>query len=74
MHAYHRQDPAAYFADAQDLFTAHAGRPHWGKRHTLTAAYFSRACPRFDDFVQVREELDPERRFANDHLRQVLGS
>jgi FAD-linked oxidoreductase len=73
VHAYHRQDPTAYFAAAQDLFTAHAGRPHWGKRHTLTATYFEQACPRFADWLAVRDELDPERRFANDHLREVLG-
>lgn len=73
VHAYHRQDPTAYFAAAQAVFTAHEGRPHWGKRHTLTAAYFAQACPRFTDWLAVRDELDPERRFANDHLRQVLG-
>jgi hypothetical protein len=30
--------------------------------------------PRFDDFVAVRDKLDPDRAFGNDYLTQVLGS
>jgi FAD/FMN-containing dehydrogenase len=29
--------------------------------------------PRFADFTALRDRLDPERRFANDYLRRVLG-
>ncbi len=49
------------------------GRPHWGKLHTLTAADLEQRYPRFGDFLAVRDRLDPHRRFANDHLRRVLG-
>ena len=27
-----------YFRDIEPIFRAHDGRPHWGKKHTLTAA------------------------------------
>lgn len=73
VHAYHRQDPTAYFAAAQDVFTAHDGRPHWGKRHTLDATWFERTYPCFGDWLAVRDQADPSRRFANDHLRLVFG-
>ena len=73
VHTYHRQDPTTYFAAAQDLFLDHDGRPHWGKRHTLTADRFRRTYPRFDDFLAVRDRADPGRLLANDHLRHVLG-
>ncbi|WP_232680716.1 D-arabinono-1,4-lactone oxidase [Nocardioides sp. R-C-SC26] len=73
VHAYHRNDPTSYFAYAQSLFVEHEGRPHWGKRHTLGPGYLSTVYPRFDQFRAIRDEVDPERRFGNDYLRQVLG-
>ncbi|MFH8453303.1 D-arabinono-1,4-lactone oxidase [Streptomyces fungicidicus] len=63
-----------YFTAAERVFTAHEGRPHWGKMHTRDAEYFSRVYPRFGEFTALRDRLDPERRFRNDYLRRVLGS
>ncbi|MGI5438207.1 D-arabinono-1,4-lactone oxidase [Streptomyces shenzhenensis] len=63
----------AYFTAAERIFTAHEGRPHWGKVHTRDAAYFAEAYPRFGEFTALRNRLDPDRRFQNDHLRRVLG-
>jgi FAD-linked oxidoreductase len=73
VHQYWRSDYRDYFAAAQDIFTAHEGRPHWGKIHSLDASYFARTYPRFDDFVAVRDELDPGRTFSNPYLDRVLG-
>ncbi|MFR0356734.1 D-arabinono-1,4-lactone oxidase [Streptomyces sediminimaris] len=63
----------AYFTAAERIFTAHEGRPHWGKVHTGDADYFSRVYPRFGEFTALRDRLDPDRRFQNDYLRRVLG-
>jgi hypothetical protein len=30
--------------------------------------------PRFGEFTALRDRLDPERLFANDYLRRVLGA
>ncbi|MEU5086075.1 D-arabinono-1,4-lactone oxidase [Streptomyces sp. NPDC021356] len=62
-----------YFTAAERIFTAHEGRPHWGKIHTRDAEYFARVYPRFGEFTALRDRLDPERRFQNDYLRRVLG-
>ncbi|GAA3143766.1 D-arabinono-1,4-lactone oxidase [Streptomyces rameus] len=64
----------AYFTAAERIFTAHEGRPHWGKVHTRDAEYFARAYPRFGEFTALRDRLDPERLFQNDYLRRVLGA
>ncbi|MEU2552022.1 D-arabinono-1,4-lactone oxidase [Streptomyces sp. NPDC013313] len=64
----------AYFTAAERVFTAHEGRPHWGKVHTRDAEYFSRVYPRFAEFTALRDRLDPERLFQNDYLRRVLGA
>ena len=41
--------------------------------HTRDAEYLRQAYPKFGDFVALRDELDPERRFGNAYLAQVLG-
>ncbi|MEV0222668.1 D-arabinono-1,4-lactone oxidase [Streptomyces sp. NPDC050704] len=63
----------AYFSAAERIFTAHEGRPHWGKIHSRDAEYLAEAYPRFGEFTALRDRLDPERRFGNDYLRRVLG-
>ncbi|NRQ48428.1 D-arabinono-1,4-lactone oxidase [Aeromicrobium stalagmiti] len=73
VHQYWRSDYTDYFAAAQDIFTAHEGRPHWGKIHTLDASYFAQRYARFGDFVAIRDELDPGRTFSNAYLDRVLG-
>jgi L-gulonolactone oxidase len=54
---------------AQDL----GGRPHWGKLHYRDAESLRPAYPRFDDFLAVRDRLDPDRVFANAYTTRVLG-
>ncbi len=73
VHQYHRMDHRAYFAAFEAMVAEHAGRPHWGKMHTLGADRLRELYPRFEDFRAVRDRLDPGRRFTNDHLRHVLG-
>ncbi|MFC7844033.1 D-arabinono-1,4-lactone oxidase [Streptomyces sp. NPDC057382] len=63
-----------YFTAAERIFTAHEGRPHWGKIHTRDAEYLSAVYPRFGEFTALRDRLDPDRRFQNDYLRRVLGA
>ena len=62
-----------YFRAFESACTALGGRPHWGKLHTRTAAQLRTVYPGFDDFVALRDRLDPERRFTNPYLERVLG-
>jgi L-gulono-1,4-lactone dehydrogenase len=73
VHRYYREDPREYFAAVEEILRDLGGRPHWGKMHTQTAGTLREVYPRFDDFLRVRDELDPERRFANPYLDRVLG-
>jgi L-gulono-1,4-lactone dehydrogenase len=73
VHVYHASAHEEYFRDTEALMTAAGGRPHWGKMHTRSADYLRRAYPMYRDFVALRDELDPERRFGNAYLNQVLG-
>ncbi|MBD0709662.1 MULTISPECIES: D-arabinono-1,4-lactone oxidase [unclassified Streptomyces] len=73
VHLYRGTPHRAYFTAVERIMTAYAGRPHWGKVHTRDAAYLAAAYPRFAEFAALRDRLDPDRLFANDHLRRVLG-
>ncbi|WP_091231445.1 D-arabinono-1,4-lactone oxidase [Microbacterium sp. 3J1] len=73
VHRYWRADPTVYFEAVEQIMIDHGGRPHWGKLHTLDADALRERYPRFDDFVALRDRLDPDRRFANRHLERVLG-
>ncbi len=66
-------DHRAYFGGLEPVLREAGGRPHWGKVHTRTAADLAPAYDRFDDFLAMRERLDPDRVFANAYLRRVLG-
>jgi FAD-linked oxidoreductase len=72
-HTHRDADHLAYFALLEPIMRAHDGRPHWGKVHTRTAADLAPAYPRFDEFLALRDVLDPDRVFANPYLRRVLG-
>ncbi|MEZ0066837.1 FAD-linked oxidoreductase [Streptacidiphilus sp. MAP12-20] len=73
VHLYRGTADQGYFTEVEKIMTAHQGRPHWGKLHTRDAAYLAKAYPHFADFTALRDRVDPERRFANDYLRRVLG-
>lgn len=73
VHRYWRVDPTEYFRALEEVLLAHDGRPHWGKMHTLDAASLRPRYPRFDDFVALRDRLDPHRMFRNPYLDRVLG-
>jgi FAD-linked oxidoreductase len=75
-HTHHHSDwrtHAAYVEAMEAIMRGHDGRPHWGKLHSRTAADLAPAYPRFAEFVALRDRLDPDRLFANDYLRRVLG-
>jgi len=66
-------DQDAYFSTFERIAREAGGRPHWGKLHSLEAADLRASYPRFDDFVALRDRLDPDRVLGNDHLTRLLG-
>jgi FAD/FMN-containing dehydrogenase len=73
VHLYKGMDYRPYFGAVEELMMSFGGRPHWGKLHFRTAENLRPAYPRFDDFVAVRDRLDPTGVFRNAYLDRVLG-
>lgn len=62
----------SFFADAEAIFREFGGRPHWGKKNQFSAADFRRAYPKWEDFLAVRRQLDPDGRFLNSYLSTLF--
>jgi FAD-linked oxidoreductase len=66
-------DPGAWFAALEAIAGEVGGRPHWGKLHGLAAGALRARYPRFDEFVALRDRLDPGGVLGNAYLDRVLG-
>ncbi len=59
------------FRACERHFAQFGGRPHWGKVHYRTGADLAALHPRWDDWWRVRDGVDPEGLFLNEHLDAV---
>jgi L-gulono-1,4-lactone dehydrogenase len=73
IHQYDGLPYRAYFDLFESVVAGVAGRPHWGKLHSLDAGRLGPLYPRLGDFLRVRAEADPEGRFGNSYLSRVFG-
>ena len=48
-------------------------RPHWGKIFTQPAVELVDRYPKFDNFLKLKNELDPKNIFQNRYLKTVLN-
>lgn len=62
-----------YFGEFWRRMRELSARPHWGKELDHTADELRGLYPRFDDFIDARDALDPDRIFANPLLDRILG-
>lgn len=71
-HAYRGQDYQTYFADMEAICLEAGGRPHWGKMHTLTAVQLEQRYPMFNEFVRVKEKMDPNKIFETPYIKTIF--
>ncbi|CBL45528.1 FAD-linked oxidoreductase [gamma proteobacterium HdN1] len=72
-HQYYEQDYRPVFDLVEPMLKARNGRPHWGKLNNFTTADARRAYERFDDFIALQKQLDPQGRMLNDYMKKLLG-
>ncbi|MCF4980486.1 FAD-binding protein [Pseudomonas gessardii] len=73
VHQHYTMDHHNVFAAVEPIFWKYAGRPHWGKLHSLNARALQALYPRWQEFARVRQALDPGGKFLNAHLSSILG-
>lgn len=59
------------FRDAEKIFRAHGGRPHWGKIHWLDRDEIAALYPQSAAFEASRAALDQANLFTNDYLASL---
>lgn len=75
IHQYGDLDYKAVFSEIEPIFWKYEGRPHWGKIHTLGGKQLAQLYPRhWQDFQEVRRELDPQGKLMNAHLKKLFGA
>ena len=72
VHQYRRVDTRPLFETCEAIFRRYEGRPHWGKRHTRSAAELESLYPQYGAFRALRRKLDPTTKFLNAHLRAIF--
>ena len=74
VHQYYKQDPYLLFNVIEPILRKYQGRPHWGKMHTLNHQQLGELYPKWGDFMQIREQLDPSKKFLNPYLQKLFYS
>lgn len=62
-----------YFLGIEPIFLDYGGRPHWAKKHSLSADRVAGLYPGLQKFLELRRRADPEGIFINPYLRGLLG-
>lgn len=73
VHVYKGMEHEPFMRDVEDILRGHDARPHWGKIHFRDAAELSGLYPRWQEFLDMRDRLDPDGTFRNDYTRRVFG-
>jgi len=73
VHVYKGMECEPFFRDVEDILRGYNARPHWGKVHYREAEELSSLYPRWDEFIALRNRLDPQRTFANAYTDTVFG-
>jgi FAD/FMN-containing dehydrogenase len=73
VHIYKGMECEPFFRDVEDILRVYDARPHWGKMHYRDAEELSKLYPRWDEFIALRNQLDPQRTFSNAYSDTVFG-
>ncbi|OZF34020.1 FAD-linked oxidoreductase [Rhodococcus sp. 14-2483-1-1] len=73
VHQYHRRDHREYFDAVEAICRSVGGRPHWGKLHSLGGDELRDSYEHFDDFLRIRDSMDPHKVFGSEYLEHLLS-
>jgi FAD-linked oxidoreductase len=74
VHVYKGMEYGPFFKDVEDILRHYDARPHWGKVHHREKDELSTLYPRFNDFLAMRDSLDPQRTFSNRYTERIFGA
>ena len=72
IHMYKGMEYKAYFEAIEQIFRKYGGRPHYGKMNTLKQVDFAELYPNWQKFMDMREQMDPDKVFLNAYLEELF--
>lgn len=61
-----------YWKYYEELCMSVGGKPHWAKAHDLTATDIAKMFPKFQEFREICQKLDPLSLFRNEYVDKVI--
>lgn len=74
IHQFYKQDYRTIFDLIEPILQKYQERPHWGKLHSMSTASLRELYPKWDDFMVLRQQLDPQQKWLNPYLKQLFLS
>ena len=59
--------------DVEAALAPFEARPHWGKLFAMNSVSLRSLYPKWEDFRDLRQKHDPNRKFGNAYLDSALG-
>ena len=72
VHRFFEEDYKPLYAAVEPILKKYEGRPHWGKINTMNTQQFKQHYAKWDDFNEVRRQLDPQGKFLNQYLKSLF--
>jgi FAD-linked oxidoreductase len=73
VHRFYQEDYKTMFKAVEPILQKYQGRPHWGKINTMTASQLKPHYAKWNDFNEVRRQLDPQDKFVNHYLQTLFS-
>lgn len=73
VHRYFKEDYKPLFQAIEPIFKKYQGRPHWGKLNTMNGSELAQRYEHWQDFRELRQQLDPNGKFLNPYLKTLFS-
>ncbi|MGY5352593.1 D-arabinono-1,4-lactone oxidase [Wenyingzhuangia sp. IMCC45533] len=60
------------FEKVEEVFLKYGGKPHWGKRFKAKHDELAKLYPKWNEFKELREKMDPTNKFLNGYLTKIF--
>jgi len=61
-----------YFQGFEEIMDSLGGRPHWAKEHKLTYKDLYHKYPKFREWCQLRDKVDPDGMMVNPYVEKII--
>jgi len=72
LYSYEHENWDKILKDYQVFAQQFNGRPHWGKEFNVGKEYLQQQYPKYNDFIQLRHEMDPGKKFVNKYIERLF--